>query len=259
MRSDLNLDICGLADYHPELGSRYGVKAAFPNRPHRDNLLSLFPSFAPDDQYLLVGESVKELHMGYFIRGRREDPTTSTCEVRHIIPSLGEKEGVVNDADVYKVPPMRTGEITKTLVEAMSARRYPLICANLASTDMLGHLLPRHFEAAVAAYEAVDIAVGRLVTVARDFGYHVVITSDHGNIEDDTSSHSGNDVLTTVIAPHGRLAAARREVYQARLFDVSWTVGRILGVEEELKRHMAGSGDSNIGGPDVGRPIIEPI
>jgi 2,3-bisphosphoglycerate-independent phosphoglycerate mutase len=243
----------------PELGSRHGVKAAFPNRPHRDNLLSLFPSFAPDDQYLLVGESVKELHMGYFIRGRREDPTTSTCEVRHIIPSLGEKEGVVNDADVYKVPPMRTGEITKTLVEAMSARRYPLICANLASTDMLGHLLPRHFEAAIAAYEAVDIAVGRLVKVARDFGYHVVITSDHGNIEDDTSSHSGNDVLTTVIAPHGRLAAARREVYQARLFDVSWTVGRILGVEEELKRHMAGSGDANIGGPDVGRPIIEPI
>lgn len=259
MRSDLNLDICGLADYHPELGTRYGVKAAFPNRPHRDNLLSLFPSFAPDEQYLLVGESVKELHMGYFIRGRREDPATSNCEVRHIIPSLGEREGVVNDADVYKVPPMRTVEITKTLVEAMSARRYPLICANLASTDMLGHLLPRHFEAAVAAYEAVDIALARIVTVARDFGYHVVITSDHGNIEEDTSSHSVNDVLTTVIAPRGRLIPARREVYQARLFDVSWTVGRILGVEEELKRHMAGSGDSNVGGPDVGRPIIEPI
>ncbi len=259
MRSDLNLDICGLADYHPELGTRYGVKAAFPNRPHVDNLLSLFPSFAPDDQYLLVGESVKELHMGYFIRGRREDPATSNCEVRYIIPSLGEQEGVLNDADVYKVPPMRTVEIANALVEAMSARRYPLICANLASTDMLGHLLPRHFEAAVAAYEAVDIALARIVTVAKDFGYHVVITSDHGNIEDDTSSHSVNDVLTTVIAPRGRLTAARREVYQARLFDVSWTVGRILGVEAKLKRHMAGSGDANVGGPDVGRPIIEPI
>ena len=259
MRSDLNLDICGLADYHPELGTRYGVKAAFPNRPHVDNLLSLFPSFAPDDQYLLVGESVKELHMGYFIRGRREDPATSNCEVRYIIPSLGEQEGVLNDADVYKVPPMRTVEIANALVEAMSARRYPLICANLASTDMLGHLLPRHFEAAVAAYEAVDIALARIVTVAKDFGYHVVITSDHGNIEDDTSSHSINDVLTTVIAPRGRLTAARREVYQARLFDVSWTVGRILGVEAKLKRHMAGSGDANVGGPDVGRPIIEPI
>jgi 2,3-bisphosphoglycerate-independent phosphoglycerate mutase len=259
MRSDLNLDICGLADYHPELGTRYGVKAAFPNRPHRDNLLSLFPSFAPDDQYLLVGESVKELHMGYFIRGRREDPATSNCEIRDIVPSLGEQEGVVNDADVYKVPPMRTVEITGKLVEAMSARRYPLICANLASTDMLGHLLPRHFEPAVAAYEAIDIALARIVTVARDFGYHVVITSDHGNIEEDTSSHSVNDVLTTVIAPRGRLTAARREVYQARLFDVSWTVGRILGVEAELKRHMAGSGDASIGGPDVGRPIVEPV
>lgn len=259
MRNDLNLDICGLADYHPELGARYGVKAAFPNRPHRDNLLSLFPMFAPDDQYLLVGESVKELHMGYFIRGRREEPATSNYEVRHIVPSFGEQEGVVNDSDVYKVPPMRSAEITGALVEAMSAGRYPLICANLASTDMLGHLLPRHFDAAVAAYEAIDVALERIVTVARDFGYHVVVTSDHGNIEDDTSSHSVNDVLTTVIAPRGRLIPARREVYQAKLFDVSWTIGRILGVEEDLKRHIASVGDTSFGGPDVGRPIVEPI
>ncbi|HJM53037.1 MAG TPA: alkaline phosphatase family protein [Dehalococcoidia bacterium] len=259
MCPDLNLDICGLADYHPELGARYGVKAAFPNRPHKDNLLSLFPSFAPNDQYLLVGESVKELHMGYFLRGRRESPISSNCEVRHIVPSFGEQEGVVNDSDVYKVPAMRSVEITNALVEAMSARRYPLICANLASTDMLGHLLPRHFYAAVAAYEAVDAALARIVTVARDFGYHVVITSDHGNIELDASSHSVNDVLTTVVAPRGRLMLARREVYQAKLFDISWTVGRLLGVEEDLKRHMASTGDAVIGGPDVGRPIVEPV
>jgi bisphosphoglycerate-independent phosphoglycerate mutase (AlkP superfamily) len=175
------------------------------------------------------------------------------------VPSFGEKEGVVNDSDVYKVPPMRSVEITNKLVEAMSSRRYPLICANLAGTDMLGHLLPRHFNAAVAAYEAVDIALARIITVARDFGYHVVITSDHGNVEDDTSSHSVNDVLTTVVAPRGRLNPVRREVYQAKLFDVSWTVGRILGIEADLKRHMASSGDAHIGGPDVGRPIVEPV
>ena len=109
----------------------------------------------------------------------------------------------------------------------------------------------------------VDYELGLLLKRLEDSGQlknaMVVITSDHGNIEEDTSSHSVNDVLTTVIAPRGRLIPARREVYQARLFDVSWTVGRILGVEEELKRHMAGSGDSNVGGPDVGRPIIEPI
>ena len=259
MRTDLDLDICGMADYHPELGSRYGVKAAFPNRPLRDNLLALFPSFAPNDQYLLVGESVKELHMGYFIRGRRQTPVASNCEVRHISPSFGEQEGVVNDSDVYKVPAMRSVEITNALVEAMSGRRFSLICANLAGPDMLGHLLPRHFDAAVAAYEAVDAALARIVTVARDFGYHVVVTSDHGNIEDDTSSHSVNDVLTTVVSPRGRLRPARREVFQARLFDVSWTLGRILGVEDELKRHMASAGDAEIGGPDVGRPIVEPV
>lgn len=259
MEPGLNLDICGLADYHPELGTRYGVKAAFPNRPHRDNLLALFPTFAPQDQYMLVGESVKELHMGYFLRGRREVPPSTNYEVRNIVPSFGEQEGVVNDSDVYKVPSMRSAEITNALVEAMSARRYPLICANLANTDMLGHLLPRHFDAAVSAYEAVDLALARIVTVARDFGYHVIITSDHGNVEEDTSSHSTNDVLTTVVAPRARLTAARREVYQAKLFDVSWTVGRILGVEDDLKRHMAASGDADIGGSDVGRPIVEPV
>ncbi len=180
-------------------------------------------------------------------------------EVRHIVPSLGEQEGVVNDSDVYKVPLMRSTEITNALVEGMSARRYPLICANLANTDMLGHLLPRHFDAAVSAYEAVDVALARIVTVARDFGYYVVITSDHGNVEDDTSSHSTNDVLTTIVSPGARLSPARREVYQAKLFDVSWTIGRILGVEDDLKRHMAASGDADIGGPDVGRPIVEPV
>ncbi|MDA1256655.1 MAG: alkaline phosphatase family protein, partial [Chloroflexi bacterium] len=230
-----------------------------PNRPNRDNLLALFPTFAPNNQYLLVGESVKELHMGYFLRGRRESPASSNCEVRKIVASFGEHEGIVNDSDVYKIPAMRSVEIADTLIEAMAVRKYPLICANLASPDMLGHLLPRHFDAAIAGYEAVDAALARIVPVARDFGYHVVITSDHGNIEDDTSSHSVNDILTTVISPRSRLIPARREAYVAKLFDVSWTVGRILGVEDELKRHMAHAGDAEIGGSDVGRPIVEPV
>ena len=259
MKPDLNLDICGIADYHPDLGTRYGVKTAYPNRPHPDNLLSLFQNFAPQDQYLLIGESIKELHMGYFLRGRKELSSDSNHEVRNIIPSFGEHEGVMSDSDVYKVPGMRSPEIARELIQAMSGRRFPLICANFANTDMLGHLLPRHFDAAVSAYEAVDLAVGKVVKMARDFGYHVIITSDHGNVEEDTSSHSNNDVLTTVVAPAGRLKVARREVFQAKLFDVPWTIGRILGVEDELKRHIASSGDANVGGWDVGRPILEPM
>ncbi|MDA1258733.1 MAG: hypothetical protein O3C10_12980, partial [Chloroflexi bacterium] len=120
LRTDLGLDICGIADYHPELGARYGVKAAFPNRPNRDNLLALFPTFAPNNQYLLVGESVKELHMGYFLRGRRESPPSANCEVRNIVASFGEQEGIVNDSDVYKIPAMRSVEIADTLIEAMA-------------------------------------------------------------------------------------------------------------------------------------------
>ncbi len=257
LEPDLRLDICTLAEYHPGLSARQGIQAAFPNLPQPDNLLALFPRLLPDARYALVGESVKAAHMGYFLRGRREAPEDPNVEARHIIPSFSERDGVVGDSDVYKRPGMRSEEIAGQLVEVLVSRRYRLVCANLANADMLGHLLPLRLDETVVALGAVDAALARVVPVARDLGYHTIITSDHGNVEEDTPSHSANDVLTTVIAPRGRAGAARRETFQARLFDISWTVGRLLGIEPALHTHMARSGDSGLGGPLVGRPIVE--
>ena len=62
-----------MAEYDAEFEMRYEVKVAFPITPHQLNLFSHWDRLTDDsDLYLLVAESVKASHMGYFVRGRRE-------------------------------------------------------------------------------------------------------------------------------------------------------------------------------------------
>ncbi len=223
------LHVCGMAEYHPEFATNHGVTVAFPTLPHRENLLGLWDKVMPGERYLLVAESIKAPHMGYFLRGRREEPATGGIEDRIIIPSAGESEGIRSDTDFYKMPHMRNPEVAETVVDNLASNRYKLICCNLSSTDMLGHLLPERFEEAISAYESTDSSIGRMTEAARRHGWSTVITADHGNIEEDGPAHSANDVLTTIIPPTGTFEYSPRPTYQARLFDVAWIISRLLG------------------------------
>jgi 2,3-bisphosphoglycerate-independent phosphoglycerate mutase len=251
MRPDLSLRVCTMAEYHPEFEQKYGASVAFPARPHRDNLLALWPQVVPDWKYLLVAESVKALHMGYFFRGRRPAPAAGGAEDRELIPSYAEDEGVRSDSDFIRYPQMRNPEIALHVQQALERKEHRLICCNLAAPDMIGHLVPEagdrspeadsRIAAAVRAYEATDAAVGQMTRAALANGYAVIITSDHGNIEDEGPAHSANDVLTTMVCPSGACLPEPRDVFQARLFDVSWTLARAICVEaaliDELARH----------------------
>ena len=255
MNPDLHLDMTAIAEYHPIFSATYRVPVAYPTRPLEDNLLSIWDTLLPGERYLLVAESNKSAHMGYFIRGRRENPQAAGSEDRTIIPSFGEAEGILNDSDFYKTPAMRNNAIADFVVAHLAQQQHRLICVNLSNCDMIGHLLPGHFEEATRAYEAMDAAVGRIIPIALANHYSVILTADHGNIEDDTSAHSSNDVLTTIISPDHAVSPARRETFQARLFDLSWTIGRILGVERQLRTHVERHGPADYGDPFMGRPI----
>ncbi len=223
------LHVCGMAEYHPEFATDHGVTVAFPTLPHRENLLGMWDRVMPGEKYLLVAESIKAPHMGYFLRGRREEPVTRDIEDRIIIPSAGEAEGILSDTDFYKMPQMRNAEVAETVIENLASNRHRLICCNLSATDMLGHLLPDRFEEAISAYESTDSAIGKMAETARRHGWSTIITADHGNIEEDGPAHSVNDVLTTIIPPTGKYEYSPRPTYQARLFDVAWTIARLLG------------------------------
>ena len=257
LNPDLKLHICTISEYHPSFESKYGVKVAFPSRPLDYNLLAQWPKIAPQSRYSLIAESNKSSHMGYFIRGGREYPVADDIENRQIIPSYGKNAGILSDSDFYKTPQMRNLDIAQAISVQIDRHRPLLICANMSNCDMLGHLLPDHFNDAITAYEIMDTSLSRIVPHALENGYAVIVTSDHGNIEDDTPSHSTNDVLTTVIPSKGVYTPAKHETFQARLFDISWTLGSILGLQNELLSIVRPPSESNIQNLLIGRPLIK--
>jgi 2,3-bisphosphoglycerate-independent phosphoglycerate mutase len=251
----LRSTVCTLAEYHPRFEDM-GARVAFANRPQPDNFLALFPDLFPGERYLLAGESVKSAHVGFFVRGRREAATRPGIEDRVIVPSCGAAVGVTNDSDFFKTPGMRSREIAEVLRSRLDAG-YRLIIANFSNCDMIGHLLPARFEPAIQACEALDGALRTVVPAARSAGYDVVLTSDHGNVEDDTTAHTTNDVLTTVLPAAGTPAPEPevRQTYQARLFDIPWTLGRLLGVEEAVRSHVSRS-SGTLDERFLGRPLV---
>ena len=117
---------------------------------------------------------------------------------------------------------------------------------------MIGHLLPTRYEEAKVAYRAAADALVEMSSAAKDYGRYMVITSDHGNIEDDTSAHSINDVLTTIIRPDGVEATVGIPVFQARLFDIAPTLLELLGVSQRPSDGSLSADTDQF----VGRPLV---
>ena len=101
-----------------------------------------------------------------------------------------------------------------------------LVC-NYANPDMVGHT--GDFEAAVAAVEAVDAALGRLEAAVREAGGHLLVTADHGNAddmgkpEDPHTAHTTNPVPFVYAAPDGT-DGGRRVRESGTLADIAPTL-----------------------------------
>lgn len=256
IRNDMNLRICNITEYDAIFQSKYGVKVAYPMQPHRLNFLNQWHNLMPTgSRYMLVAESVKASHMGYFIRGRRETTESTNYEDRHIIPSNAQEQGVASDSDFYLHPQMQTNEIADYVAEAMKQRKHALIICNLAAPDMIGHLLPTRYKAAIQAYTTTISALTRLSRYATENQYSMIVTSDHGNIENNAPTHTNNPVLTTVIPAHGTASPHRLDQpYTAALFDISHTVAKLLRIDDSklnaiISKHRANLPDNLIGKP----------
>ncbi|MGN6520885.1 MAG: alkaline phosphatase family protein [Dokdonella sp.] len=78
-------------------------------------------------------------------------------------------------------PEMSCPELTDRLVEAIGSGRYDFIACNIANPDMVGHTGDE--AAAIKAAEAVDVALGRLAAAIRAAGGEMLVSADHGNLE----------------------------------------------------------------------------
>ncbi len=129
---------------------------------------------------LRIAETEKYAHVTFFLNGG--DETVYAGEDRILIPSPK-----VATYDLQ--PEMSVKALTDALVEQVESRKYDAIICNIANPDMVGH--SGKLSAAIAAVEAVDHSLGRIVSAVRNVGGEVLITADHGNVEQMLDTHSG--------------------------------------------------------------------
>ena len=152
---------------------------------------------------LRIAETEKFAHVTYFFNGGIGDPFVG--EDRIFVPSK-------NVRSYAEDPRMSAYEITKKLLKAIIEKDYDFVLVNYANSDMVGHT--GDFKAGIKAVEVVDNCLQQLMATVLKKGGCLIITADHGNIEEminletgeiDTK-HSINPVPCWLVAPDNQRA-----------------------------------------------------
>ena len=129
---------------------------------------------------LRIAETEKYAHVTFFFSGGREEPYDG--ETRILVPSP-------NVATYDLQPEMSAAEVTDKLVAAIASGEHDVLICNYANGDMVGHT--GDFDAAVKACETLDHCLGRLAEAVRAAGGDMLITADHGNVEQMRDAETG--------------------------------------------------------------------
>jgi 2,3-bisphosphoglycerate-independent phosphoglycerate mutase len=171
---------------------------------------------------LRTSESEKFAHVTFFFNGGNNVPFSKEDDVR--IPSI---KGIPFD----QVPGLSLDKVADQVIDGIG-KKYNLIVTNFANGDVIGHTANN--EAKVKCAKVVDENLGRVVKAARDAGYVLLITADHGNLEEMTTpegtphvSHTSNPVQCLLIDPEDDELI---EMHDGSLADVAPTVLAALGI-----------------------------
>ncbi|RLM57310.1 2,3-bisphosphoglycerate-independent phosphoglycerate mutase [Halobellus sp. Atlit-31R] len=206
-----------------EYDETFAFPVAFPPEEPTDTLGQTLA--AAGKRQLRIAESEKYAHVTYFLNGGRE--VEFEGEIRRIVESP--------DVPTYdRKPEMSAAEVTDTAIELIESEDPDAMVLNYANPDMVGHT--GDFEAAVAAVEAVDEQLGRLVPAIEAAGGHVLVTADHGNADDmgtpeePHTAHTTNPVPFVYLTPDGD-DGGRRLREDGSLCDIAPTMLELMGIE----------------------------
>jgi 2,3-bisphosphoglycerate-independent phosphoglycerate mutase len=167
-------------------------------------------------------ETEKYAHVTYFFNGGVEQPNPG--EERKLIPSPK-----VATYDLQ--PEMSAPEVTRNVVDALGSGRFKFVLVNFANPDMLGHT--GIFDAAVKGVQATDAALREVVSAAEKAGFAVLVTADHGNVEEmllsenASTQHSHNPVPLVLCGNVG----GHKLADGGKLSDVAPTVLALMRIE----------------------------
>lgn len=180
---------------------------------------------------LHVAETEKYAHVTYFLNGGVE--AANDEEERVLVPSL-------KVATYDKAPTMQTPKVCEMACEAIESGAYPFIVINFANPDMVGHT--GFMEAAVDAVTSVDKAFGDLLESTRKMNGTLVITADHGNVEqmidlktgEPHTAHTTNPV-PLIVAGFDKASNSGYKLADGCLADVAPTILEIMKYQKPLE------------------------
>lgn len=122
---------------------------------------------------LRISETEKYAHVTFFFNGGEE--RVFPGEERILIPSP-------RDIPTYDLKPqMSAPEITETVIKNLEKREFGFIILNFANADMVGH--SGNLPAAIKSVEILDNCVEKIIRAVQAQKGHLLITADHGNVE----------------------------------------------------------------------------
>ena len=211
---------CTLTEYHQD----FDYDVAFPSTDMKNGLGEVLSNLGL--KQLRLAETEKYAHVTFFLNGGVDTPFAG--EDRILVPSPQ-----VRTYDLQ--PEMSAHEVTDHLVAAITGGKYDVIICNYANCDMVGHT--GIIDAAILAVEAVDAALQRIVDALLSVGGQLLLTADHGNIEqmrdkvtgEPHTAHSTNPVPLVHIGGNHPLASG------GSLSDLAPTMLAILGVAQPIE------------------------
>ncbi|MFH1522858.1 MAG: 2,3-bisphosphoglycerate-independent phosphoglycerate mutase [Patescibacteria group bacterium] len=161
-----NLYFVTMTDFGPDLDS---IKTAFPSMDLKDTL----PMVLANLKQLYLAEREKYAHVTYFFNGGYAGRVNG--EDCFMIPSP--------DVRSYdEKPAMSSSKLASVVIKNIKEKKYDFTVLNFAAPDMIGHT--GNLKAGVICCEAIDKEVNNITKEYLKKNGTVIITADHGNIEE---------------------------------------------------------------------------
>lgn len=155
-----------MTDFGPDLDK---ILTSFPSTDIKETLPMRLKSL----KQLYIAETEKYAHVTYFFNGGYSGSVAG--EDQFMIPSPNVK--------FYNATPaMSSEELTKKVISDLNKKNYDFTLLNFAAPDMIGHT--GDLEAGKKCVEILDKCLARIVKVYLKKSGTVIISADHGNLEE---------------------------------------------------------------------------
>jgi len=178
-----NLFLCTMTQYDKKLPT----EVAYSPIEIKNHLTEMLGNLGK--KVLKIAETEKYAHVSFFFNGNRDG--LCPYEDRQLIPTK-----IVSHYE--ENPEMQADKVTDAVIKGVKDK-YDLVVVNYANPDIIAHT--GNLEAAIKSVEIIDKNISRLIGMAEYGECDLIITSDHGHIEEMVNPQSGEPLTKHTINP----------------------------------------------------------